>query len=164
MQERAHHKWLNIFSGGIVGAVGLLMTIETTAIREGLKLSNSIPGMEGVNWDFYATKIDQLSKPVVDSLISYGADIGGALAIIGICEIVKGVDNHDVKVVSPIIDYSLAGIMGAVGVIAEMRELIINAPIGECADIGCGSWIDLLIFAGLLAYPFLRNRNSNLSE
>lgn len=164
MGERANHNWFNILSGGVEGAVGLVAFVETYAIREGLKLSNQIPGLEGVNWQYYADISAKLGKPVVDGLISYGADLGGALALIGICEILHGVDEHDAQVMSPVINFATAGVMGLVGVVLEVHELIMQAPIDQCANVGCGSFGDLLIFSGLLAYPFIRqyatNRNS----
>jgi hypothetical protein len=161
MQEQRRDNIFQIAGGVATSLSGLAMFTETYAVREALKLSTVIPGLEGVNWGYYAQICAQWGKPVVDGLISVGADLGGAMTLIGFCEALRGIDHETARVVGPIIEYSIAGIFGLFGVLQEIVEIVEKVPVDRCANVGCGSYIDLIIFSALLAYPFLRNRRNN---
>ena len=149
---------MKFITGSINTGAGAYTLLETFKIRESLKLSNIYPNVSGVNWQQYEYLISKFGKTFVDGMISNGVDLGGALGLIGINQIIDSVRDSDMKLVGTIWSSCVVGVIGLFGTILEIHELAANLPTNTCANMGCGDWKDLAIFAAMTAYPFVRKK------
>lgn len=144
-----------VFAGMTIVNAGLM-------VRE-IVSQNGIP-----NWDAYHNLVSHMGKLPVDGLISWGNDLGGVLMFMSIGEILKSGFSGEVRdIVEDICNFSLLGIVGAIAAIGEMYDIGVSLINQKCSLLGCGDPVDLLIFAGAVAYPFVRRKmreRNNLSK
>lgn len=136
-------------------ALGTYIQDKGMSIRE-------MVNVDGVpQWDVYNRLVENMGKFQVDALISWGNDIGGALILMSIAEFINTALPVKKELRAEIVDMvnvSMVGIPGAIACLGEIVDIIVLETSNKCLPLGCGDFVDLAIFAGMAAYPFIRKR------
>lgn len=110
------------------------------------------------NLEKYQALAQEIGKFTVDGVISWGFDLGGALMVIGTGEVLRASVFRNEPVLQDLWNFSVVGFMGGAALLGEIHDLAVLALQHQCSWLGCGDFVDLAIFAGMTAYPFVVKR------
>lgn len=111
-----------------------------------------------VDLEKYHALTRAIGKFTVDGVISWGFDLGGALMLIGSGEILRASVFRDEPILQDLWNFCTVGLLGGAALLNEIYDLAVLTTQHKCSWLGCGDLVDLTIFAGMAAYPFIVKR------
>lgn len=127
-------------------------------LTEFLGLPTIDPQKLQIGLEKYHFLVQQFGKFPVDGIISWGFDLGGALTVIGTGEILRSTVFREEPAAQDLWNFLVVGFMGGTALMGEIYDLAVLLTTGGCSKLSCGDFVDLAIFAGMTAYPFIARR------
>ncbi len=137
---------------------GVALMESRSRVSEFLRLPTSDPNQYIIDLPKYHALVQAIGKFTVDGVISWGFDLGGAMMVIGSGELLRASVFRNEPVAQDLWNFCVVGFMGATALLGEIYDLAVLASQNKCSWLGCGDFVDLAIFAGMTAYPFIVRR------
>lgn len=158
MAEIKNFQVLPVVTGTAELGFGLVIFEACSRVREFIRVPNPDPNQFILNTGKYDALVSHFSENLVNGVINYGYDLGWALGFIGISEMLRGSVFRNEPVLQDLWNFAVVGLLGGQAMIGELYTFGVLLTQGGCSKLGCGDVVDLAIFTGMTAYPFVVRR------